>query len=234
MSVGSAVSGFFGLVWRILEGIRRVLHLILLLVIFGFVLAALHTSIPVVPHSAALVIAPEGELVEQLASDPVRRAFGQASGGPAPETLLKDVTDAIQAAKGDARIKLIVLDVGNLSPSGLSKLQEIGTALRDFRAGGKRVVVAADSMDQTQYYLASQPARCISILSASSTSTASATTACTSRTRSTSSGVDVNVFQSGHIQEFHRSVLAQRHGAKRTRRKHGVAARRCGIHTARM
>jgi protease-4 len=156
MSVGSALSGFFGLVWRILEGIRRVLHLILLLIIFGFVLAALHTSIPVVPHSAALVIAPEGELVEQLASDPVRRAFGQASGGPAPETLLKDVTDAIGAAKGDARIKLIVLDVGNLSPSGLSKLQEIGTALRDFRAGGKRVVVAADSMDQTQYYLAAQ------------------------------------------------------------------------------
>jgi protease IV len=156
MSVGSALSGFFGLVWRILEGIRKVLHLVLLLVIFGFLLAALHTSIPVVPRSAALVLNPEGELVEQLASDPVRRAFGQASGGPAPETLLKDVVDAIQAAKSDARIKLIVLDLGNLSPSGLSKLQEIGAALRDFRAAGKRVVSASDSLDQTQYYLAAQ------------------------------------------------------------------------------
>jgi protease IV len=156
MSVGSALSGFFGLVWRILEGVRRVLHLILLLVIFGFILAALHTSIPVVPHTAALVLAPEGELVEQLASDPVRRAFGQASGGPAPATLLKDLIDAIQAAKNDSRIKLIVLDVGNLGPSGLSKLQEVGAALRDFRAAGKRVVVAADSMDQSQYYMAAQ------------------------------------------------------------------------------
>src|SRR6202161_1917120 len=110
MSVGSAGRGFFGLVWRILEGIRRVLHLILLLVIFGFVLAALHTSIPLVPHAAALVIAPEGSLVEQLSSDTVRRAFGEASGGPAPETLLRDVTDAIGAAKADSRIKLIVLD----------------------------------------------------------------------------------------------------------------------------
>ncbi len=54
MSVGSALKGFFGLVWRILEGIRKVLHLVLLLVIFGFVLAALHTSIPIVPRSAAL------------------------------------------------------------------------------------------------------------------------------------------------------------------------------------
>jgi protease-4 len=156
MGVGSALMGFFGLVWRILEGVRRVLHLVLLLVIFGFGLAALHTSIPVVPHSAALVIAPQGELVEQLASDPVRRAFGQASGGPAPETLLRDVTDAIAAAKSDARIKLIVLDLGSLGSSGLSKLQEIGASLREFRAAGKRVVVAADSLDQTQYYLAAQ------------------------------------------------------------------------------
>jgi protease-4 len=156
MAVGSALRGFFGLVWRILEGVRRVLHLILLLVIFGFILAALHTSIPTVPHSAALVIAPEGEIVEQMASDPVRRAFGQASGGPAPETLLRDVTDAIAAAKSDERIKLIVLDLGTLDSSGLSKLQEIGAALREFRASGKRVVAAADSLDQTQYYLAAQ------------------------------------------------------------------------------
>ena len=156
MSVGSARVGFFGLVWRILEGIRRVLHLILLLVIFGFILAALHTSIPIVPHSAALVIAPEGELVEQLSSDPVRRALGQASGGPAPETLLRDVIDAIESAKSDSRIKLIVLDLGNLSTSGLSKLQEIGAALRDFRTAGKRVVAVGDSLDQSQYYLAAQ------------------------------------------------------------------------------
>jgi protease IV len=156
MAVGSARLGFFGLVWRILDGIRRVLHLVLLLVIFGFVLAALHTSIPIVPHSAALVIAPEGELVEQLSNDALRRAFGQASGGPAPETLLRDVLDAIAAAKSDERIKLIVLDLGYLNTSGLSKLQEIGGALRDFRAAGKRVVVAADSLDQTQYYLAAQ------------------------------------------------------------------------------
>src|ERR1700722_18374783 len=156
MGVGSALMGFFGLVWRILDGIRRILHLVLLLVIFGFILAALHTAIPIVPHSAALVIAPEGELVEQLSRDAVRRAFGEASGGPAPETLLRDVTDAILAAKTDTRIKLIVLDLGLLDSSGLSKLQEVGAALRDFRGAGKRVVVAADSLDQTQYYLAAQ------------------------------------------------------------------------------
>jgi protease IV len=129
---------------------------VLLLVIFGFILAALHSSIPTVPRSAALIIAPQGELVEQLSGDPVRRAFGEASGGPAPETLLRDVTDAIAAAKTDSRIKLIVLDLDSLDSSGLSKLQEIGAALRDFRASGKRVVSASDSLDQTQYYIAAQ------------------------------------------------------------------------------
>jgi len=52
------------------------------------------------------------------------------------------VIDAIQLAKGDSRIKMIVLQLGNLAPSGLSKLQEIGAALREFRAAGKRVVAA--------------------------------------------------------------------------------------------
>jgi protease IV len=156
MSAGSALRGFFGLTWRILEGIRKVLHLALMLIIFGFVLAALHTSIPIVPRSAALVISPQGELVEQLSGDSVRRAFGEASGGPDPETQLRDVTDAITAAKTDSRIKLIVLDLDELGASGLSKLQEIGAALRDFRASGKRVIAIGDAFSQAQYYLAAQ------------------------------------------------------------------------------
>ncbi len=147
---------FFGVVWGVLDGVRKLLHLALLLVILGFILAALHNSIPSVPRSAALVIAPEGDLVEQLAIDPLQRAVGEASGNTASETLLKDVIDAILAAKTDPRIKLIVLDVDSMSASGLSKLQEIGAALRDFRSSGKRVVAAADSLDQPQYYLASQ------------------------------------------------------------------------------
>src|ERR1700753_4156326 len=156
MSSGSALKGFFGLIWRILDGIRKTLHLVLMLVIFGFVLAALHSSVPLVPRTAALVIAPQGELVEQLSGDSVRRALGEASGGPAPETLLKDVIDAITAAKADERIKLIVLDLDQLDASGMSKLQEIGNALRDFRTSGKRVIAMGDSYSQPQYYVAAQ------------------------------------------------------------------------------
>ncbi len=187
MSAGSPVSGFFHLVWKILDGIRKVLSLVLLLVIFGFVLAALHTSIPVVPRVAALVIAPEGELVEQLSSDPLRRAVGQATGGAAPETLLRDVVDAIEAAKDDSRIKLMVLDVGNLSPSGS----------RNSRRSAPRSAIfappaSASSPPPTRSTRPSstshrKPASCTSIRSASCSSTASATTGCSSRTRSRSS-----------------------------------------------
>jgi protease-4 len=156
MSSGSALKGFFGLIWRILDGIRKTLHLLLMLVIFGFILAALHTSVPIVPRTAALVISPQGELVEQFSGDSVRRALGEASGGPAPETLLKDVIEAIGAAKSDERIKLIVLDLDQLDASGLSKLQEFGNALRDFRTSGKRVIAMGDSYSQPQYYVAAQ------------------------------------------------------------------------------
>ncbi len=156
MGIGATLSSLAHLVWKILDGIRKVLHLALLLIIFGFLLALLHNAVPVLPSTAALIIAPEGALVEQLSTDAVRRAIGQASGGPAPETLLPDVLDAIAAAKDDPRIKVILLDTGSLDASGLSKLQEVGAALRDFRSSGKRVISVGDSFDQGQYYLAAQ------------------------------------------------------------------------------
>ncbi len=44
---------FFGFVLRGLDGLRKVLHLLLLLLIFGFVVGALRTSIPRLPAKAA-------------------------------------------------------------------------------------------------------------------------------------------------------------------------------------
>jgi len=100
MGVGSALMGFFGLVWRILEGIRRVLHLVLLLVIFGFILAALHTAIPIVPRTAALVVAPTGTLVEQLSGDALSRAVAQARPTCQSRPSGSDQTDARTAFGG--------------------------------------------------------------------------------------------------------------------------------------
>jgi protein-disulfide isomerase-like protein with CxxC motif len=64
--------------WRVLDGLRRFLHLVVLLVVFGFIVGALRGSMPSVPAKVALLVAPEGQLVEQSTGDPFERAFQEA------------------------------------------------------------------------------------------------------------------------------------------------------------
>ena len=187
MSVAETVKGVFGFLWRALDALRKILHLILLLLIFGVFFGAIRSSIPIVPHRAALVLDIQGRLVEQLSGDPIDRALGRATGEGDPETRLRDVLDALKAAAKDDRIKLVVLDLDEMTGGGLSKLQDIGTALREFRASGKKVIAIGSAYEQSQYYLAAQATRSISIRSVTCTSTATTTTGCSSRMRSTSS-----------------------------------------------
>jgi protease-4 len=156
MSVHGTIVGIFRFIWRALDALRKVLHLVVLLVLFSVVLAALQTSIPLVPHGAALLLNPQGRIVEQLSGDPVERAVRDVSGEGEPETLLRDLLTALEAAAEDERIRMVVLDVGAMSGAGLSKLQEIGAALRAFKRSGKKIVAVGDAFEQSQYYLAAQ------------------------------------------------------------------------------
>ncbi len=151
-----AIAAFFGFVWRALDALRRVLHLIVLLVLFLGIAAALSPSIPIVPHKAALVIAPQGTLVEQLAGDPFERAVAELYGQQRAETLVRDLTDAIEAAKTDDRVAALVLDLGHMAGGGVAKLEEVAGAIRDFRTSGKKVIAYGEGYDQAQYYLAAQ------------------------------------------------------------------------------
>src|SRR5512140_1942024 len=93
--------------WRGLDVLRRFLHLILLLVVFGFVFGALRVSLPSVPAKAALLVAPEGNLVEQMSGDPLERAIQEARGQGRPESLLWDLVGSIRAAAKDKRIAVL-------------------------------------------------------------------------------------------------------------------------------
>ena len=106
MSIGTVLLTFFTFTWRVLDGLRKALHLILLVILFAAVIGALQTSIPIVPRHAALVLNPQGRIVEQLSGDPIERAIADAAGEGEPETLLRDVLDAIAAARDDKRIEL--------------------------------------------------------------------------------------------------------------------------------
>lgn len=143
-------------VWRALDGLRRFLHLVLLLVIFGFVVGALRGSVPSVPSRAALLVAPAGELVEQLSGDPFQRAMEQARGEAHAETLLWDLTDAIRGAAQDRRIQALALDLDKFDHAGQPVLEELARALREFRASGKKIIAYGTELTQERYYLAAQ------------------------------------------------------------------------------
>jgi protease-4 len=141
-------------IWSGLDGLRKILHLLLLLAIFGILWGVFSRPIPLVPDKAALVIDPRGPIVEQLTGDPLERAVAEIVKQQPTQTLLRDVVDAIEAAADDDRISSLYLDVGGLERAGLAKLQEIAAAIDEFRATGKPVIAYGGYYDQGQYYLA--------------------------------------------------------------------------------
>jgi protease-4 len=150
------VRSFFGGLWRGLDGLRKVLHLLVLLVIFGILFGVLLSGTARIPAKAALLVEPDGELVEQLSGEPVTRALEAARGDGRHETLLWDLTDAIHAAAEDTRIQALALDLDKFEGGTQPTLEELAHAIRDFRATGKKVIAYGNELDQEGYYLAAQ------------------------------------------------------------------------------
>jgi protease IV len=148
--MGKIFSGIF----RGLDVLRKFLHLVLLLLIFGIVVGALRTSIPHIADHSALVLQPYGEIVEQRTGSPVDQALARAQGNELPETLLWDLTDALKAAKRDPRIAAVVLDLNYMSGGGQPTLAELTAAIKDFRSSGKKVVAYSTAFLQESYYVA--------------------------------------------------------------------------------
>ncbi len=124
--------------------------------IFGA--ASLHrqTKPAAVPDGAALVLAPRGSILEKkLPVNPAEELSGLFSNAPQrKELFLQDIISGLRAAAKDSRIKLLVILPDQLEQAGLDQLRDIGQAVAEFRAAGKRVIAAADNYSQGQYYLA--------------------------------------------------------------------------------
>jgi protease IV len=143
-------------VWYALDGLRKVLHLILLLVLFGILLAASQTEVPYLPDKAALVLSPKGRVVEELSGDPLDRALSRIGGDDRAETRLRDLVDVVDQARDDDRIRALVLDLEGLEGAGLPMMQDLAQSIRWFRESGKKVYAYGESYSQRQYYLAAQ------------------------------------------------------------------------------
>src|ERR1700680_3033400 len=146
---------FYGL-WRGLDVLRRCLHLLLLLALFGIVIGPRRQATPRRPQKAALVVRPSGAIVEQLSGQPIERALNEAQGEGTPQTLLWDLTTAIRAAASDPRIVVLVIDTDDMGSAGQAKLEELAAAIAAFRHSGKRIIAHGTYFLQSQYYLASQ------------------------------------------------------------------------------
>jgi protease IV len=150
----SALGRLLGWLWGGLDTLRKLLHLILLLVLFGALWAMFSRSIPFVPDNAALVIAPQGPIVEQLAGDPIERALADSLRQAPSQTLLRDLVEAIREARDDRRITALYLDLGGMEGAGVAKLAEVTAAIDSFRESGKPVIAFSDFYEQGQYYVA--------------------------------------------------------------------------------
>jgi protease-4 len=145
---------FISGIWHGVDGVRKILHLLLLVLVFLIFFGALSDAPPILPKKAALIIQPAGPLVEQLDGNPYDRAISELLGGASPQTLVQEVIDALAFAKDDDRITAVHLELSALRGGGLSKLSRIGAAIEDFKESGKPVVASADYFSQTSYYLA--------------------------------------------------------------------------------
>ncbi len=141
--------------WRFLVGVKDLLVLLLLLLFFGVLWSALNNRSTVsVPGGSALVLSLDGAIVDQASEQsPLQLASGGEIGG---QTQTRDIIRAIDTARGDSRIKTIVLDLDTFVGAGEANLQSIGTSLQRFRAAGKPVYAYATAYTDEGYYLAAQ------------------------------------------------------------------------------
>lgn len=141
--------------WKILVGIKDALVLLLLLLFFGALFAALSAS----PNrnatrEGALLVDLDGSLVEQPERPSSLASLGGA-GRVASEHRLRDVVRAIRAAKDDARVKAVVVDLDRFTGGYPAGLSEVAGALAEVRQSGKPVLAYATAYTDSGYLIAS-------------------------------------------------------------------------------
>ena len=140
--------------WKLLVGVKDALVLLLLLLFFGLLYAALTVRPnPKLAASGALVVRLDGTVVEQPEdADPLAILSGN---GPATrEFRLRDVVRAIRFAATDPAVKVVVLDLDRFAGGGQAALSAVGGALDEVRRTGKPVLVYATGYTDDGYQLA--------------------------------------------------------------------------------
>ena len=140
-------------VWHLLVAIKDGLVLILMLIFFGLLFVAL-TARPgsKAISEGALLLDFRGPIVEQ----PEEAApFAALSGQPAARQYrLRDVVRALDAARTDARVKVVVLDLDRFGGGYPAAIGEVADAILRVRQANKRVLAYATGYSDSSYRLA--------------------------------------------------------------------------------
>ena len=130
-------------------------HLILLVILFIIIsFFFFNDSIDLKPDTA-LVVAPQGYVVNQFSGTPSEKFIKQIQGKDVPETQLRDLLHAINKAAYDERISVLVLSPDYMWGIGLADLMDVEAAINKFKqVSNKPVIAIAENMTQNQYYFA--------------------------------------------------------------------------------
>jgi len=146
--------------WYGLDLSRKIFLNLIFFIVLIWIIVAISSAgdKPKVEKGVALVLKPNGYIVEQLTyRDPIEAAMQEATGNEEPpETSLYDLIDAIDNAKDDNRITALVISTKYMWGAGVTKLQDLAKAIDDFKTSGKKVIAFDDNYSQAQFYLASR------------------------------------------------------------------------------
>ena len=100
-----------------------------------------------------LVLDLNGEIIERETSE-APDLMTIANGDFSKPKSLTAILDGIKAAKDNDNVKAMYIDCGVISAE-LAILDEIRTAVTDFKSSGKKIYAYAENMSQSSYYVAS-------------------------------------------------------------------------------
>ena len=139
--------------WKILVGIKDALVLILMLLFFGGLFAALSAKPNAAVRDGALLLKLDGTIVEQPTSTSTLAALQGST--PEHQFRLRDLVRAIDAAKDDKRVKALVLDLDGYRGGYPAAVTEVAAALGRVKASGKPILAYATAYTDGSYLLAS-------------------------------------------------------------------------------
>jgi protease-4 len=141
---------FVRAIWKLLVGIKDALVLIFMLLFFGFLYASLSAR-PAPIRSGVLDMNLNGSVVEQ----PSRATLSDVAGGNRiNEYRLRDLIGALDAARGDSRVKAVALDLDGFTGGGQSAMSDLAEAVRRVRGAGKPVIAYGVGYTNDSYQLA--------------------------------------------------------------------------------